>query len=311
MANMMRSSVTGKPSARRVWLRAVAGIVVAGMIIPATAGPVAAAVLPALAERETWSLEEREEHGEDLWGKDAVKGDEPVAAHEKKTSPVGDPPAIVKGAPATDTATDSGSTGDDGGGPSADVVPGQVTLKPHADKPVRGEAGSLPVTIELSTASAKANKATVGGNGKGEESAPVRIRALGAKAAERAGITGVFLTVTNAPAGPAEAEASSFVVDLAVDTRVLGMSPDWVSRARLVQLPACVLTTPAAKGCDRATELPAVDDAVPAPQGTVAAVVEVPEAGRSTLDAAGRQVGGSEQVVLAVAAGTTCSLPPT
>src|SRR5690349_16538249 len=95
----------------------IAGIAVVGVILSTTAGPAAAAVLTSLAERESWTLEERVAHGEDLWGKDAVKGDEPLPAYERKALPAGEPPAIVEGAPTTDS-------GDDSEAPAAPTEPG-------------------------------------------------------------------------------------------------------------------------------------------------------------------------------------------
>jgi RHS repeat-associated protein len=281
---------------RAMLTTAIAGIATLGLVLSTSPGPAVAAPLPALAERETWNLEERVEHGEDLWGKDAVEGEEPLVTHEMEPAPVKAPPLIVEGSPPTDPATDSGYTG---GESLADLRPGQVTLEPATGKPARGEAGGLPVSLTASDT----NKAARGKTAAGRAPGLVRVHALGAAAAERAGVTGVLLTVTGDAAGSAEAEAAPSVVDLAVDVSGLAVSPDWLSRARLVQLPACVLTTPEAKGCTKQTELPSADDASTAPRGTVSAEVEIEEAGPSRTDAAGRQVGGAESMVLAVAAG--------
>jgi hypothetical protein len=283
-------------SARRTLTMTIAGVAAFGVIFSTTAGPAAATVLAALAERETWTLEERVAHGEDLWGKDAVKGDEPLPAYERKATPVEEPPVIVDGAPTTRS-----DAGDDSTSQSAVVEPGQVTLAPRAGKPVRGEAGSLPVTI---TAPAASGAARADAAKAGEESAPVRVRTLNETAAERAGITGVLLTVTSEAARDAARDRSA-TVDLAVDASELGFSPDWISRARLVQLPACVLTTPGADACDEASELPEAE-ALDASSGKlVGARVELPATAPAATDTAGREVTGSEPVVLALMADTS------
>ncbi|WP_051433109.1 RHS repeat-associated core domain-containing protein [Promicromonospora kroppenstedtii] len=271
----------------------IAGIAVVGVIFSTTAGPAAAAVLTSLAERESWTLEERVAHGEDLWGKDAVKGDEPLPAYERKAMPAGEPPAIVEGAPTTDS-------GDDSDAPAAPTEPGQVTLTPRADKAVRGEAGGLPVAITLPEPPGAHRADADAGQGA---PASLRVRTLNEAAAERAGITGVLLTVTGDTAEDAGSRGRSSVVDLAVDTSELGFSPDWISRARLVQLPACVLTTPGADACDEASELP---EALDASSGDlVSARIELPTATPTTTDAAGRQVADSEPMVLALMADTS------
>jgi hypothetical protein len=216
---------------RAMLTTAIAGIATLGLVLSTSPGPAVAAPLPALAERETWNLEERVEHGEDLWGKDAVEGEEPLVTHEMEPAPVKAPPLIVEGSPPTDPATDSGYTG---GESLADLRPGQVTLEPATGKPARGEAGGLPVSLTASDT----NKAARGKTAAGRAPGLVRVHALGAAAAERAGVTGVLLTVTGDAAGSAEAEAAPSVVDLAVDVSGLAVSPDWLSRARLVQLPA-------------------------------------------------------------------------
>ncbi|MCF4123106.1 hypothetical protein L1785_19220 [Antribacter sp. KLBMP9083] len=284
---------------RRALTVAVAGAAAISVILSTTAAPATAAALPALAERETWSLEEREEHGEDLWGADAAKGEKPLTVHEQNPTPVKAPPAIVEGAPTTITA-DSGDT--DGGVPLSGLTPGQVTLEPDAGELARGNAGNLPVTIARSAAPGTTNKAASDKSAPGKNPAPVRVQTLGSTAAERAGVNGVLLTVTDDSAERVETESGSSEVDLAVDVSGLAVSPDWLSRARLVQLPACVLTTPEAKGCTQPTELPTADDASLASHGTVAARVEIPEAGPARTDAAGREVGGAEPMVLAVTA---------
>jgi RHS repeat-associated protein len=273
----------------------ISGMAAACVIFSTTAGPAAAAVLPALAERETWSLDEREAHGEDLWGKDAVEGAEPVTVHEQETTPVEAPPEIVKGAPSGEDGTD---TDDNAGVPLASLAPGAVTLEPGVGNPVQGKAGDLPVTVKRPTASGK------GARTADEASAPVRVRALGAAAVERVGFTGALLTVTNDASGQADAKTAS-VVDVAVDVSGLDVSPDWASRARLVQLPACALTTPDVKGCRDQTELRPADASLSSGSSSgrvVAARVELPEAHPVTTDAAGRQVGGTEPMVLALAA---------
>ncbi|HEX4813387.1 MAG TPA: RHS repeat-associated core domain-containing protein [Nonomuraea sp.] len=98
--------------------------------------------------------------------------------------------------------------------------------------PVR--AGKLPVTIGAPEKTAK-------------PSGRVAVRMYDKAAADRAGLDGVLLSV----AGLSEAGAVEVGLDYAAFKDAYG--GDWSSRLRLVQVPACALTTPQAAGCAQAT----------------------------------------------------------
>ncbi|MEF9906433.1 RHS repeat-associated core domain-containing protein [Streptomyces sp. P9-A2] len=80
-----------------------------------------------------------------------------------------------------------------------------------------------------------------------------RVKVLDQKAAEGAGVTGVLLT--------AEADTSGVArVSVGYDSFASAIGGDWAGRLRLVQLPACALTTPAKAECRRQTPLESDND---------------------------------------------------
>ncbi|WP_423461987.1 RHS repeat domain-containing protein [Promicromonospora sp. MS192] len=267
---------------------AVAAVV--GVVFSTTAGPAAAELIPELAERETWTLDERREHGEDLWGEDAVKDTQPVIAHERETSQVEAPRRIAEGPTTTDQPARTDGASEDR--PALDELePASVVLQPAVGRIARGVAGELPVAA--AAPSGDGLRRTADGTGS-----LVRVRVLGAEAAERIGLTGAVLTVDGEPS----ATGSDVVADLSVDIGELDVSPDWASRARLVELPACALTTPEKPSCQDTSELPAADGPTLDQYGTVAAQVRVPTKGGAATDAAGREADVTQPLVLAVTA---------
>ncbi|MEU0281268.1 RHS repeat-associated core domain-containing protein [Streptomyces sp. NPDC006195] len=80
-----------------------------------------------------------------------------------------------------------------------------------------------------------------------------RVSVLDQKAAEQAGVTGVLLT--------AEADTSGRArVSVGYDSFASAVGGDWAGRLRLVQLPACALTTPTKAECRRQTPLESNND---------------------------------------------------
>ncbi|WP_260844948.1 RHS repeat-associated core domain-containing protein [Streptomyces sp. SLBN-31] len=110
--------------------------------------------------------------------------------------------------------------------------------------PARGKAkltaGGLPVTI-------------TGAGGKNAVSGQARLRVLSHRAAQAAGIKGVLLTA--ATVDPGKAELS---VDYSAFASAYGGG--WAGRLRLVQLPACALTTPHKSACRVQTPLRSHND---------------------------------------------------
>jgi len=156
--------------------------------------------------------------------------------------------------------------------------PGTATVAPAAADAVATRAGSLPVAVRHVPPSRRAGSAT--------PVAKASVRVLGHAASRAAaGTDAVVLQVSRADgdqtAGPVQVR-----VDYAGFARAGGGG--YGSRLRLVQLPACALTTPQAAGCQQATVLPTVNDAQAstltatvhaAAQGTVLAAEAGPSGG--------------------------------
>ncbi|MFF4654445.1 polymorphic toxin-type HINT domain-containing protein [Streptomyces sp. NPDC001381] len=102
---------------------------------------------------------------------------------------------------------------------------GEATLALTADKKAKAEPSGLPVTL----APQAGDKAAAAGE--------ARVTVLDQKAARAAGIRGVLLTAEADTAGNVEVS-----VDYSGFASALGGG--WSQRLRLVQLPACALTTP-------------------------------------------------------------------
>ncbi|MFE1348121.1 RHS repeat-associated core domain-containing protein [Streptomyces sp. NPDC058757] len=119
---------------------------------------------------------------------------------------------------------------------------GEATLPLSGGRAGTAEPGGVPVTVEPKTAKA---------NGTPAETA--RITVLDQKAAAEAGITGVLLTVEANAAGPAgvSVDYSGFA------SKVGG---GWAQRLRMVQLPACALTTPEKAECRTQKPLKSTND---------------------------------------------------
>ncbi|MEU7697184.1 RHS repeat-associated core domain-containing protein [Streptomyces sp. NPDC039028] len=113
-----------------------------------------------------------------------------------------------------------------------------------------------------------------------------RVRVLGRDAAERLGVEGVVLSVE-----PLQTATGDVKVELDYDAFRHAYGGDWASRLQLKMLPACALTTPEAEGCDKATELPTVNDTG---SGKLSAPVSLSAmAGEATVLAATASAGGA------------------
>ncbi len=122
-------------------------------------------------------------------------------------------------------------------------------------------AGQLPVSVTL-PASGAVRSADAGLSPGGVQVAMARPRVVSA-----AGVHGVIMTLSPvsgpAPAGPVPAgPAPAGPVTVRLDYREFAAAygGDWASRLRLVELPACSLTTPSAPGCEAQTPVPAGND---------------------------------------------------
>ncbi|MET8261358.1 RHS repeat-associated core domain-containing protein [Micromonospora sp. NPDC005553] len=115
-------------------------------------------------------------------------------------------------------------------------------------------AGALPVRV----APAVSGAVSVAGERLAPAAAPsrVRVEVLDRTATEKARVRGVLLRVGRAD-GVADAASVRMTVDYAGFATAYGA--DWSSRLRLMSLPACALTEPAAKEC-AGTPLPSTND---------------------------------------------------
>ncbi|MEU9000829.1 polymorphic toxin-type HINT domain-containing protein [Streptomyces sp. NPDC048551] len=87
--------------------------------------------------------------------------------------------------------------------------------------------------------------------------------------ARNAGVAGALVTLTETAAGTASGKLQ---VGLDVSTWAKSAGANWADRARLVQLPACALTTPGAPGCTARKPVAAHRDGV----GRLVAEVDIP-----------------------------------
>ncbi|MGW1938760.1 polymorphic toxin-type HINT domain-containing protein [Streptomyces goshikiensis] len=129
-------------------------------------------------------------------------------------------------------------------------------------------------------------------------------------AARAAGVNGALVALTDA-AGQVPAGKVKVGIDITAWAKAAGAN--WADRARLVQLPACALTTPGAKGCTARTPLETRRDT----SGQLVAEVDVPAAasagsgGRSEGKSGGKSAGadlaapmpGARTLALAAEAG--------
>lgn len=148
-----------------------------------------------------------------------------------------------------------------GDAPATSLTTAPVTLRPASSSSARERGAShAPATAGSAARVAMKDPAT----------------------ARAAGVDGVVLTA--APAGKSKDRAASGAVELALDYTSFRdiYGGDWGSRIRLVQLPACALTTPEQERCRTRTALPSTNDAA---DSTVSATVDLGGASPSSATA--------------------------
>ncbi|NNU28428.1 RHS repeat-associated core domain-containing protein [Isoptericola sediminis] len=219
------------------WLGLGLCLVLVGTGLPAAAQP-GEDDGPSLAEREGWTLAERAAYGEELWG-DPDKVD-PVTSTDADPVPLTDQ-ADVEGT--TEWATAHAAevlAGKDIAGGRADVaVPGKGSAK--------AQAGGVPIQVRAKDKVARS-------------AAPDLV--VETASSDQARAAGVHLLVGAQAQGKREAGKPNHGgrVELTVDAAALGdMGGDFWQRARVVELPACALQTPAKPECSTQT---VVEDAV-------------------------------------------------
>nr|WSX77621.1 polymorphic toxin-type HINT domain-containing protein [Streptomyces sp. NBC_00899] len=140
------------------------------------------------------------------------------------------------------------------------AVPGKGRPSAHASQ--------SPVWIGSAPSGAKAARATglAAPAAPAASGTPVAVRTVSGSTAKAAGLAGPVVSLTRGSAGP----AGLVEVGLDVSSLDAAYGGDAASRARLVTLPACALTTPAAAGCGKETPVPSHVD--PATERLVADV---------------------------------------
>ncbi|MEU9131064.1 RHS repeat-associated core domain-containing protein [Kitasatospora sp. NPDC048540] len=131
--------------------------------------------------------------------------------------------------------------------PGADSA--TVTLPAEAGRAVK--AGKLPVSLEPVTAAPASEARQAPSTASGAPEA-AKVEVLGQDLARKAGISGVLLSVS----APQSAEGTTAKIGVDYSAFAQAGGAGYGSRLRLVQLPACVLTTPELEACRTQTPLP-------------------------------------------------------
>ncbi|MGW6394646.1 RHS repeat-associated core domain-containing protein [Streptomyces sp. NPDC055103] len=171
-------------------------------------------------------------------------------------------------------------------------------VKGAAPKAMRGPVegtGPLPVKVAPGGASARRAGATAQGSQPAAEAAKVRVTIADRAATRKAGVDGVLLSV-----GGSDGSGIQGPVEVQVDYSAFrsAYGGDWAARLRLVQMPACALTTPEKAECQSRRPLETKNDTE---TGSVSAEVEA--APRFTA-ASARTMAMSGATALAVTAGS-------
>ena len=136
---------------------------------------------------------------------------------------------------------------------------GEVTGRIPGQGAAKLTAGGLPVTVAP-------------GGGTHSAAGQVQVRVLGPQQGRAAGIKGVLLTASATEPGSAQ-------LGLDYSAFASAYGGDWSGRLRLVQLPACALTTPQKAACRKQTPLDSHNDIG---KQTLTAKVSLGGAGRGT-----------------------------
>ncbi|WP_051754879.1 RHS repeat-associated core domain-containing protein [Kitasatospora purpeofusca] len=115
--------------------------------------------------------------------------------------------------------------------------------------PAGGRAGAAPVWVSSPAVAAVAEAPGLLGARTAPAPQKVRVTVADRSAAEKAGVNGLLLSVRPGSDGGAGAAGAPVKVDVDVSSVEGAFGGDWLSRARLVALPECVLTTPERPEC--------------------------------------------------------------
>ncbi|MCY0931003.1 polymorphic toxin-type HINT domain-containing protein [Streptomyces sp. H27-H1] len=143
---------------------------------------------------------------------------------------------------------------------SAEITLPGASTKANTKSAAPTQAGSLPVRVaQPSIPAAQAAGAASAAFGKSVPAGPSRVRVTVAdhKETQKAGITGLLLSVQRSD-GSAAAANAQVEVDYSKFKDAYGAT--WGSSLRLSQVPACALTTPSKPECLQRTPLPTRND---------------------------------------------------
>ncbi|WP_234322723.1 RHS repeat-associated core domain-containing protein [Streptomyces sp. NRRL S-350] len=194
-----------------------------------------------------------------------VKGTNGKAAGHK-------PDPGKKWSPPADSSPPSGrATAVLGGtGAKAASAPTSSDAQPTAVPSLPVQAGSLPVWIAPAPGPKSAALTAPAAQAKNDPSA-FQVELADRIRAKAAGVNGALVALTDTGSG---AQAGRVQVGIDIQAWAKNAGADWASRARIVQLPGCALTTPGAAGCKTRTPVSSHrDDAT----GRLVAEVDVPQ----------------------------------
>jgi RHS repeat-associated protein len=220
----------------------------------------------------------------------------PLPVHDQHPIPVHAVPIRKAAVPATGTAVATLKPASGTGAASSPSPSVSASAAPATPAPAPGsrqlagpsagsvQAGTLPVWMGPPMSAA----------GKPAPSS-VQVSVASRAATAAAGVKGMLFSLARADNGTS---AASVHVSVSYQGFVAAYGGDYASRLRLVELPACALTTPRARGCMKATPLVTADNVQTSQLG---ADVTLPATSGATAPASSRTAAAaaSPQVVLA------------
>ncbi|MEV7773311.1 RHS repeat-associated core domain-containing protein [Kitasatospora sp. NPDC086791] len=169
----------------------------------------------------------------------------------------------------------------DGADAKAASAPAASDAAPTAARSRPVQAGSLPVWVAPGSGAKSSRTAPAAPAEGGSPAIQVDLADQGRTKA--AGVNGALVALTDTGSG---AQAGRIQVGIDVQAWAKNAGADWASRARVVQLPGCALTTPGAEDCRTRTPMPSHRD-----EATGRLVTEVdlpqPSAGAATSSTSG------------------------
>ena len=168
--------------------------------------------------------------------------------------------------------------------PDAASTGGSATLRLGGLRVSLATAGTAPRSTAPPNAAA---------HGSASALSRVRVSVAAHSSATDAGVNGVLLGLSRADGGAASS-AVSVTIDYSSFAQAYGA--DYASRLRLVQLPACALTTPGVAACQEETPVAAENDTA---AGTLSGEVTLPAASSVRTSSSNPATAGAPDAVLA------------